>query len=100
MGRLTMLSELPRGTAHPLDVLTERPVDVRLVAAAVTSVGLEPGYDVRVEPDRNLPLHRSVEYLAPGIGPVENLRRIGRVDLERSIFAILRACILVHRAMA
>ena len=62
-------------------MLTEGPIDVRLVAATITSVGLEPGNDVRVEPQRNLLRHRPVENSAPGIGPIENLRGIGRVDL-------------------
>ena len=51
------------------------------VAATITSVGLEPGDDVRVDPQRNLLLHRPVEDSAPGIGPVKNLQGIGRVDL-------------------
>ena len=69
------------GTGHPLDVLAERSIDVRLVSLAVTSTGLEPGDDVRVDPQRNLLLYRPVEDPAPGVGPVENLRGVGRVDL-------------------
>ena len=61
-------------------MLTERSVDVRLVSATATSMGLEPGYDVRVEPQRNLLFDRPVEDTAPGVGPVENLRGVGRVD--------------------
>ena len=69
------------GTGHPLDVLAERSIDVRLVSPAVTSTGLEPGDDVRVDPQRNLLLYGPVEDPAPGVGPVENLRGAGRVDL-------------------
>ena len=62
-------------------MLTERSIDVRLVPATVTSMGPEPGYDVCVNPQRNLLLYRPVEDTAPGVGPVENLRGVGRVDL-------------------
>ena len=62
-------------------MLAERSIDVRLVSATATSLGLEPGYDVRVEPQRNLLLYRPVEDSAPGVGPIENLRGVGRVDL-------------------
>ncbi len=69
------------GTGLPLDMLTECSFDVRLVAATIAGSGLEPGDDVRVDPQRNLLLHRPVEDSAPGVGPIENLRNIGRVDL-------------------
>ena len=62
-------------------MVAERSIDVRLVSATATSLGLEPGYDVRVEPQRNLLLYRPVEDSAPGVGPIENLRDVGRVDL-------------------
>ena len=71
---------LSYGIGRPPDVLTERSIDVRLVSATATSLGLKPGYDVRVEPQRNLLLYRPVEDSAPGVGPVENLRGVGRVD--------------------
>jgi len=62
-------------------MLAECSIDVCLVAATITSVRLEPGDDVRVDPQRNLLLHRPVEDSAPGIGPVKNLRGISCVDL-------------------
>ncbi len=62
-------------------MLTERSVDVRLVSVAVTSMGLEPGDDVRVEPQRNLLFDRPVEDTTPSVGPVENLRGFGCVNL-------------------
>lgn len=72
---------LSRGTIYPVDVLAERPVYVRLVSATVTSMTFEPRDDVRVEPDRNLLLHRPVENPAPRVRPVEYLWSIRRVDL-------------------
>ncbi len=62
-------------------MLAECAIDVRLVAATITSVGLEPGDDVRVDPQRNPLLHRLVEDSASGVGPIENLRGIGHIDL-------------------
>ena len=56
-------------------------IDVRLVPATADSLGFEPSYDVCVQPQRNLLFYRPVEDSAPGVGPVENLRCIGCVDL-------------------
>ena len=72
---LSRPSGLPCRTGRPLDVFTERSIDVRLVFATSTSMGLEPGYDVRVKPQRNLLLRRPVEDPAPGVGPVERRLR-------------------------
>ena len=41
---------LPWGTGFFTDVLAEGSIDGRLVAAAFSGVGLEPGYDVGIEP--------------------------------------------------
>ena len=70
---------LPGGLV--LDVFSEGYVDVRLVSATAAGLGLEPGYDVRIEPQRNLLLYRAVEDSSPGVGPVQNLRSIGCIDL-------------------
>ena len=42
------------GADHPLHVVTERSIDLRLVSAPTGSAGLEPGDDVRVQTQRNL----------------------------------------------
>ena len=49
-------------------------------SAIATSSSLEPGYDVRVEPQRNLLLHMPVEDPAPCVEPVEILRGFGHVN--------------------
>ena len=63
-----------------LDVLAEGTIDVRLVSTSA-GLGLEPCNDVCVDPQRNLLLHRPIEDSAPGVGPVDNFRGVGRVDL-------------------
>lgn len=65
----------------PSDVLAESSIDLCLVSAAAMSLSLEPGYDIRVESQRDLLLHRPIENSAPGIRPVENLRGVSRIDL-------------------
>ena len=52
-------------------MVAERLIDERLVPAAIGSAGLEPGYDVRVQPQRDLLLHWPVEHAPPGIGPAD-----------------------------
>ena len=68
-------------------MFAEHTIDLRLVSPAVAITGLEPGDDIRVQPQRNLLLHRPIEDPAPRIGPVENLRRVGGIDL------VLRQCL-------
>ena len=63
-----------------LDVLAEGAIDVRLVSTSA-GLGLEPCNDVCVDSQRNLLLHRPIEDSAPGVGPVDNFRGVGRVDL-------------------
>ena len=63
-----------------LEVLAEGGIDVRLVSSSV-GLGLELCNDVCVDPQRNLLLHRPIEDSAPGVGPVDNFRGVGRVDL-------------------
>ena len=64
-----------------MDVIAECPIDVCLVSATVTGMGLEPGDDVCVEPQRDLLFNGPVEDAAPGVRPVEDLRSVARVDL-------------------
>ena len=74
-------------------------MDVRLVAATIAGSGLELGDDVRVDPQLNLLLHRPVEDSAPGVGPIKNLRGIGRVDLVvGQSLQHLNLCLYQHHA--
>ena len=58
----------------PLNVLAQLRLIIRF------RVGLEPGDDVGVEVKRELLLDGPIRQAAFGVGPVENLRRVRRVD--------------------
>jgi len=64
----------------PLHVLAQRPIDACLIAFIGCRVALEPGDDIGVEAKCQLLLDGPIEEAALGVGPIEEFRRVRRID--------------------
>src|SRR4051794_40767586 len=64
----------------PLNVFAQCSIDPCLITFIGFRVALEPGDDIGVQAECQLLLDRSIEQPTRGAGPVENLRRVRRID--------------------
>src|SRR3990172_10211223 len=72
-------AETARSLAFVQHVLSERPVDGRLVTPRCLAP--EPRHDLSVEPQRELVLDRSVEHATPRARPIAHFGYFGQVDV-------------------
>src|SRR6266536_3574201 len=64
-----------------LYILAQGPVDIRLVTLALVPSRSEPLDHIGIDPQRDLPLDRPVQYAAARSRPVEHLRHVAGIDL-------------------
>jgi len=70
----------PTPACLPLHVLAQRPINACLVALTGFRVAFEPGDDIGVEPKCQLLFDGSIEDPTLGAGPVEEFRRVRRIN--------------------
>ena len=79
--QLCTIPTLLRGhlSCAALDVPPQGAVDIGLIAAAALGASLEPSNDVRVEPQRDLLLDRTIEDVAARAHPARNFEAVNLV---------------------